>query len=73
MFEGLRQVYRGFLAAPINVQVVGVRKEENLVFAKALKEKLAKIPGVVDVRLRQITDAPELRVDVDAASDISVT
>jgi multidrug efflux pump subunit AcrB len=62
-------------SAPINVQVVGVKREENLAAAKKLRERLALIPGVVDVRLRQITDAPELRVDVDRemASGLGVT
>ncbi|AWM38319.1 putative efflux pump membrane transporter TtgB [Gemmata obscuriglobus] len=61
--------------APVNVQVVGVRREENLAVAKQLREKLSKIPGVVDVRLRQIADAPEIRVDVDRvmASGLNVT
>jgi multidrug efflux pump subunit AcrB len=62
-------------SAPINVQVVGVRREENLALAKTLREQLARVPGVVDVRLRQIPDAPELRVDVDRvmASGLDVT
>jgi multidrug efflux pump subunit AcrB len=62
-------------SAPINVQVVGVNREANLAVAKRLKEQLARVPGVVDVRLRQITDAPELRVDVDRvmANGMNVT
>ncbi|AMV26579.1 Multidrug resistance protein MdtC [Gemmata sp. SH-PL17] len=62
-------------SAPINVQVVGVRREENLAVAKRLRERLARIPGVVDVRMRQIPDAPELRIDVDRvmASGLNVT
>jgi multidrug efflux pump subunit AcrB len=61
--------------APINVQVIGVRREENLTVAKKLREQLAKIPGIADVRLRQIPDAPELRVDVDRvlANGLNVT
>jgi multidrug efflux pump subunit AcrB len=62
-------------SAPINVQVVGVRREENLAVAKKLREQLARVPGVVDVRLRQIPDAPELRVEVDRvmASGLNIT
>ncbi len=62
-------------SAPINVQVVGVRREENLAVAKILREQLTHVPGVVDVRLRQIPDAPELRVDVDRvlASGLNIT
>lgn len=62
-------------SAPINVQVVGVKREANLAVAKKLRDQLAAVPGVVDVRLRQIPDAPELRVDVDRvmASGLGVT
>jgi multidrug efflux pump subunit AcrB len=62
-------------SAPINVQVIGVKREENLAVAKKLRDQLALVPGVVDVRIRQITDAPELRIDVDRvmASGLNVT
>lgn len=62
-------------SAPVNIQVVGVRREENLAVAKKLREQVAKVPGVVDVRIRQITDAPDLRIDVDRviASELNVT
>lgn len=61
--------------APINVQVIGVRREENLAVAKTLRDRLARVPGLVDVRIRQITDAPDLRVDIDRvlASGMNVT
>ena len=53
------------LPAPINVQVVGVDREGNLPVAKKLRDEMAKIPGIVDVHIHQITDYPTLRVDVD--------
>jgi multidrug efflux pump subunit AcrB len=53
------------LPAPINVQVVGVNREGNLPVAKKLREEMAKIPGIADVHIQQITDYPTLRVDVD--------
>ncbi len=63
------------LPAPINVQVVGVRREENLAVAKKLREQMAKIPGIADVHIHQITDYPTLRVDVDRikASELGLT
>jgi multidrug efflux pump subunit AcrB len=63
------------LPAPIDVQVVGVRREENLVVAKKLRQEMAKIPGIADVHLHQITDYPTLRVDVDRilASELGLT
>jgi multidrug efflux pump subunit AcrB len=63
------------LPAPINVQVVGVRREENLVVAKKLRQEMAKIPGIADVHIHQITDYPTLRVDVDRikSSELGLT
>jgi multidrug efflux pump subunit AcrB len=61
--------------APINVQVVGVRRAENLAVAKKLRREMGKIPGIADVHLHQITDYPTLRVDVDRvkASELGLT
>jgi multidrug efflux pump subunit AcrB len=63
------------LPAPIDVQVVGVRRGENLAVAKKLRQEMAKIPGIADVHLHQITDYPTLRVDVDRvlASELGLT
>jgi multidrug efflux pump subunit AcrB len=63
------------LPAPIDVQVVGVRREENLAVAKKLRQEMAKIPGIADVHFHQITDYPTLRVDVDRvmASELGLT
>jgi multidrug efflux pump subunit AcrB len=63
------------LPAPINVQVVGVKREENLVVAKKLQKEMAKIPGIADVHIHQITDYPTLRLDVDRvmASELGLT
>jgi multidrug efflux pump subunit AcrB len=63
------------LPAPINLQVVGVRREENLALAKKLRQQMAKIPGIADVHIHQITDYPTLRVDVDRvmASELGLT
>jgi CzcA family heavy metal efflux pump len=63
------------LPAPINVQVVGVNREANLATAKELQQRLAQVPGIADVHLHQITDAPDLRLDVDRimASELGLT
>ena len=63
------------LPAPIDVQVVGVRRKENLVVAQKLRREMAKIPGIADVHIHQITDYPTLRVDVDRvmASELGLT
>ena len=69
------QILNAGLPAPINVQVVGVNREANLAVAKKLQREIAKVPGAADVHVHQITDAPELRVDVDRimASELNLT
>src|SRR5207302_5846119 len=53
------------LPAPIDVQVVGVDREANLAVAQKLRQEIAKVPGAADVHLNQITDVPDLRLNVD--------
>ncbi|MDB5308778.1 MAG: mdtC 3 [Gemmataceae bacterium] len=69
------QILNAGLPAPINVQVVGVNREANLAVAKKLRREIAKIPGAADVHIHQITDGPDLRLDVDRvmASGIGLT
>ena len=69
------QILNAGLPAPINVQVVGFTREANLAVAKKLRREIAKIPGAADVHIHQMTEAPELRVDVDRimASDLNFT
>jgi multidrug efflux pump subunit AcrB len=59
------QILNFGLPAPINVQVVGVNAAGNLAAAKALRREIARIPGIADVHIHQITDQPTLRLDVD--------
>jgi multidrug efflux pump subunit AcrB len=69
------QILNFGLPAPINVQVVGVNREGNLAVARKLRQELARIPGIADVHIHQITDAPDLRLDVDRvmASELGLT
>jgi multidrug efflux pump subunit AcrB len=59
------QILNFGLPAPINVQVVGVNLAGNLAAAKELRREIARIPGIADVHIHQITDQPTLRLDVD--------
>jgi len=63
------------LPAPIDVQVVGVNREANLAVAQKLRQQIARIPGIADVHLNQITDMPDLRLNVDRimASQLGLT
>jgi multidrug efflux pump subunit AcrB len=61
------QVLNFGLAAPINLQVVGPigSEDKTLAFARELAARVAKVRGAVDVHLAQVTDVPQLRIDVD--------
>ncbi|HVJ85501.1 MAG TPA: efflux RND transporter permease subunit, partial [Caulifigura sp.] len=61
--------------AAIDVQVVGFNREANQQAAKELKKRIAAIPGIVDAHVHQITDYPDLRLDVDRilASELGLT
>ena len=69
------QILNFGLPAPIDVQVVGVKREANLAVAQKLSQEIAKIPGIADVHLQQITDLPDLRLNVDRimASELGLT
>lgn len=59
------QILNFGLAAPIDIQISGIRRDENYKVARAIEKEVAKIPGAVDVHLHQIVDAPKLQVNVD--------
>jgi len=69
------QILNFGLPAPIDVQVVGVKRDANLVVAKQLSREMAKVPGIADVHVQQITDIPDLRLNVDRimASGLGLT
>ncbi|HSI12647.1 MAG TPA: efflux RND transporter permease subunit, partial [Chthoniobacter sp.] len=58
------QILNAGLPAPIDVQITG-RDPKNYEVAKDLQQRIAKIPGAVDVHLHQLVHGPDLRVNVD--------
>jgi multidrug efflux pump subunit AcrB len=56
-------------SAPIDVRITGPASSEDadVRLAHDLARRFAAVPGAVDVHLAQVTDTPELRVDVDRA------
>lgn len=60
----VNQILNFGLPSPINVQVTGFNIE-NRKYAFALLEKIKYIPGVVDARIQQAYNYPEILVDVD--------
>ncbi len=69
------QILNAGLPAPVNVQVAGSNRTDNIVVARALEHRLRQIPGAVDVYLQQRMEAPQLNVTVDRtrASTLSLT
>ena len=59
------QILNFGLPAPIDIQVVGRKVEENRRFAAALLEKIKNVPGIADLRIQQPFDQPRLDVVVD--------
>jgi multidrug efflux pump subunit AcrB len=63
------QVLNFGASAPIDVRLAGpvANRGKNADIARELAKSFAEIPGAVDVHLAQVTDTPELFVDVDRA------
>ncbi|HEY0463673.1 MAG TPA: efflux RND transporter permease subunit [Polyangiaceae bacterium] len=61
------QVLNFGLAAPIDVQLIGVpgKEDETLKVARQIMAEMKAIPGAVDVHLAQVVSKPQLRIDVD--------
>jgi CzcA family heavy metal efflux pump len=61
------QVLNFGISAPIDIQVIGPAPNtaKNLVIARQLEREIREIAGVVDVRLHQVTDTPQVKIDVD--------
>ncbi len=59
------QILNFGLPAPIDVQVAGRDREQNLDVARGIMADIEQLPGAVDVHLGQETDAPTMHVDID--------
>ena len=69
------QILNFGLPAPIDVQVIGNKRDENQRYAEAIFKQIKRIPGIADARIQQVFDAPTLNVDVDRslANQIGLT
>ncbi len=54
-------------SSPINVQLIGKNQHTLFAIADEIKKAVAKVDGVVDARVIQRPDAPELTIVVDRA------
>jgi multidrug efflux pump subunit AcrB len=59
------QILNFGLPAPIDVQIVGNKVAQNRVVADHLLQQLRTIPGLVDARIQQPSDAPTIDIHVD--------
>ncbi|HEX3895448.1 MAG TPA: efflux RND transporter permease subunit [Rudaea sp.] len=59
------QILNFGLPAPIDIQVIGFKRDENRVYAARLMNRIKHVAGIADLRIQQAFNQPELRVDVD--------
>jgi multidrug efflux pump subunit AcrB len=59
------QILNFGLPAPIDIQVIGFKRDENREYASKLLERIKHVAGIADLRIQQAFNQPELRVDVD--------
>jgi multidrug efflux pump subunit AcrB len=59
------QILNFGLPAPIDLQVVGSNATGNYRIAQQLRDRIARIPGAVDVHIHQVFEQPQLNLDVD--------
>jgi multidrug efflux pump subunit AcrB len=60
------QILNFGLPAPIDVQVAGY-DPRNYDVARQIRERIAKLPGVVDSHVHQVMDGPDLHFDINRA------
>jgi CzcA family heavy metal efflux pump len=59
------QILNFGLPAPIDIQIAGRDRTTNYALARELADRVAEIPGAVDVHVHQVVDAPYFQVNVD--------
>ncbi len=59
------QILNFGLTSPIDIQVIGFDRANNVKIAKKIEQRVAGVPGAVDVHLHQVMNAPELFVNID--------
>ncbi|NDU86680.1 MAG: efflux RND transporter permease subunit [Ferrovum sp.] len=53
--------------APIDIQIKGPRRDENLHYIQSLIDKVTRIDGIADARVQQSVNYPQFDVNVDRA------
>jgi multidrug efflux pump subunit AcrB len=60
------------LPAPIDIKISGPKLHELAATANRIREVAARVPGTVDVQVRQGMDYPEIHLDVDRSKAVYV-
>jgi len=66
------QILNFGLSAPIDIQIVGPRLDENRALAARVLNEIRYVPGVADSRIQQPFNYPKMMVDVDRTRAQSV-
>jgi len=69
------QILNFGLSAPIDIQIVGPRLEDNRVLAERMLDEVRYVPGAADARIQQPFNYPNMTVNVDRtrAQEIGLT
>ena len=59
------QILNFGLPAPLDIQAIGVKRDENRAYLERIFERLSRVPGIADPRIQQADNLPTLFVDVD--------
>lgn len=71
----ISQILNFGIPAPVDLQVVAFDPPKAYALAQELEARISTVPGVVEARIHQVIDAPNLRVNVDRvrAADLGLT
>ena len=69
------QILNFGLPAPIDIQFVGTKVDDNLNLARKVADQVSRIPGAVDVNVHQVYDEPRFNITMDRsqAEQIGIT
>ena len=66
------QILNFGLPAPLDVQIVGFNRAANRIYAAQLMKRLRTVSGMVDLRIQQAFNQPELHATVDRARALAL-
>ena len=63
----ITQILNAGLPAPIDIRVLGLHRKDNYILAQQILRQVKQIPGMADVCLHQVVDAPAVHLEVNRA------